>query len=366
MNNSSGFIFLLIFIIFICTYPVSAQSSFSDDLKISANANSGFLLPEYSFLSLVTNDYIRSGEICIVKETTGKSIWECTYNYPEYGLSLFYSSLGNDSIFGHETALTYFFKIYFSEGKRFRMYNRMGIGIGYVNRKFDMVDNYFNVAVGSNFNIHYNCRIGANYRVNEKIELNTGISFDHFSNGNTKDPNIGLNFVTAYGGLNYMIGKRTPKAKKVSEEFKRKNTHAVIIAFGGKHTRYLSSDYYYTTSVSFDFKREITRAFHIGIGPDLFYDSSVKSQFDSEGREYRGSYSFRSGIHLSQTVAYNRMSLTIQEGVYLLLKEKVSGYRMYNRGILQYQLNEKLFVRLAMKSYLYILDHPEIGVGYRF
>lgn len=90
-----------------------AQLINTENLNLMINFHSGYNLPEYKFTSSITNAYVHSLDFCIYKETVGKNIWERYYNYPGYGLSLFYSTLGNDAVFGREFALTFFYKLYF-------------------------------------------------------------------------------------------------------------------------------------------------------------------------------------------------------------------------------------------------------------
>jgi len=93
-----------------------------------------------------------------------------------------------------------------------------------------------------------------------------------------------------------------------------------------------------------------------GIGSDFFYDSSVKSSLSLQGDKYKNSYSFQTGI---------KFSLSFQEGIYVLLTEKVNKHKIYSKGIFQYQINDRFLMRFVMKSHLNILDYPEIGFGYK-
>ena len=239
----------------------------------------------------------------------------------------------------------------------------MGIGLGYVNRKFDTKDNFLNVAVGSNFNIHFNARLGARYSLSEKMEISTGLSFDHFSNANTSEPNLGINYLTGYGGLSYRI---SPKADRLISELKdheRKTSMDLYGSIGGKHTRALSANYFFTSSISLEFDKAYYRALHLGIGMDIFYDTSMETEMEAVGKSHKGINDFQSGIHISQSIVYNRFSFILQEGIYLLLTEKLNNNVMYNRGIVRYRVTEKFSVRFAMKSHLNILDYPELGLG---
>jgi hypothetical protein len=95
----------------------------------------------------------------------------------------------------------------------------------------------------------------------------------------------------------------------------------------------------------------------------LFYDSSAESQIEADGGEFRKSYSYRTGFHVSQTLIYNRFSLTIQEGLYVFFPDHVLHKKIYNRGIIQFRISDRISVRLAMKSHLFVLDYPEFGIG---
>lgn len=176
--------FFLFILLSLFTYTLSAQSKWTDDLEIRANYHYGFVLPEYQNFIYLVDAPIQSFELGIVKQATGKNDWQQLYHYPAYGVSLFYSTLGNKEVNGQELALYPYFILHLISKKRFSLDNQIGIGIGYTNKKFDLNNNYQNVAVGSNFNIHFNLKLGAKYQLLKHISLGTGLSFDHFSNGN--------------------------------------------------------------------------------------------------------------------------------------------------------------------------------------
>jgi hypothetical protein len=343
-----------------------SQKSFSDDLHIQVSTNVGYNLPTYPFIASITNDIVNSIEVSLFKETNGSKLWDEIYKYPDHGISLFYSTLGNNEVFGRELALTYFFRKYFVRKDKFRLYNRIGMGLSYVNRKFQIQDNYLNVAVGSNFNIHFNYRLGARYVLLDKYKLFGGISFDHLSNGNTAEPNLGLNYLTAFFGGSMALGKITEKQKNEIPAHEKRNSSIIFASIGGKHSRALSADFYLTSSLSYEFSRAFFRRLHFGIGADLFYDSSVRNNLEKKGEPFNNSYSFQSGIHISQSIVYGDFMLSLQQGLYIGLKERVNKYAVYTRGLVQYNFTNHLSLRVSMKSHFHILDYPELGIGYKF
>jgi hypothetical protein len=358
---------LFVFFSFILV-KTTAQGRFQDDLSVSLNYHYGFVVPEYSNFLYLVEDNVQSYSLNFSKKTRGKNDWEHLYNYPEYGISLFYSTLGNNTVHGKEIALFPYFNLNILSLKRFGLYNETGIGLSYITRKFDFEDNYLNVAVGSHVNIHFHLKLGAYYKIPAwKIQLQSGIAFDHFSNSNTKEPNLGLNYATVFTGLKYRLGEERPVAERIMKPHARGSHYELIYSAGGKHPRTLGSKLYFTSSMTFEYKWELFRALHLGIGADLFYDTSTEAEMLTvELKNHKNIYDFRSGIHFSQEFVYNRLSLIIQEGFYVLLTDQVEKNVMYNRGIIRYRVSDHAFVHLAMKSHLHILDYPEVGFGLRW
>ncbi len=355
-------ILLTVFLFFNVQF-LRSQESFSDNLSVNLTSHLGFVLPEYQFINLIANDYTRSIGLDVLKETKGKSEWEQRYNYPAYGLSFFYSTLGNDKILGRELAVSPFFRIYLMDKNKFHLFTQVGLGLGIVNRKFDLEDNFMNVAVGSYYNIHLNWRLGISVDITDKIRLMSGVSFDHFSNANTAEPNLGINYLSSYLGVGMNLGRITERIKGEIADHQAAIENEIVLSFGGKHSRALSTNYYQTMSFSFEKRKSFFKALHIGLGADIFYDGSIKDQLIDQNKKFQDHYSFQTGIHLTKSLVYNNFSLSLQAGIYLGLIERVEGYVMYNRGIVKYWISEKISVRLSMKSHLHILDYPEFGIG---
>ena len=363
-------VFWFTIFIYFSFVPVNttAQDRFQNDLSVSLNYQYGFIVPEYSNFLYLVDDNVQSYAFNLSKKTRGKNDWEHLYNYPEYGISLFYSTLGNNQVHGKEIALFPYFNLNILSLKRFDFYNETGIGLSYVTRKFDFDDNYLNVAVGSHVNIHFHLKFGLAYKIPAlKLQVHSGVAFDHFSNSNTKEPNLGLNYATLFTGLKYRMGNETPALERVMKPHLGGSHMELIYSAGGKHPRTLGSKVYFTSSLAFEYKWELFRALHLGIGADLFYDTSTEAEMLTvELKNHKNIYDFRSGVHFSQEFVYNRLSLIIQEGFYVLLTDRVEKNVMYNRGIIRYRVSEHAFIHLAMKSHLHILDYPEFGFGLRW
>lgn len=363
MKFSSNLFFSIVLLF---SFQANAQKDFLKNSSISAHYQRGFAIPEYSFINYLTNDYAQSITLDFAKQTTGKNEWEHLYKFPEYGFSLFYTSLGNDAVLGKALAANYFFKVNFISTEKWKIFNQTGIGLGYITKKFHLEDNYKNVGIGSNFNVHFNSRVGMSYQITENWKANAGLAFDHFSNGNTADPNLGLNNATLFAGLQFAPGEIEKKNKTKLSAHERKNNFEAVLSVGAKQTRALSSKFFYTSSLTGGINREFFRGVHLGIGADVFFDQSIKTQMESRGETFSQPDDFQTGLHISQEFVYNRFSLILQEGIYLGLINKGLKKTMFNRGIVQFQLNDRFLLRIAMKSHLHILDFPELGFGIKW
>jgi len=325
----------------------------------------GLVLPEYSMFLYIANKPTTGLEFSLFKRSTARNYWHQLYRFPEYGITFQFTTLGNDKVFGQEYALYPYFCIPLVQQKSFIFYQQFGLGLGYATKKYDSQTNYLNVAVGSHINVHFNYKLGIKRALSNKTSMNLGIAFTHYSNANMAEPNLGLNVVSLYGGINLGSTMAAPQATAVIPTHIRKNEIALVVSFGGKHTRALQSEIYHTAAVSFEYKHHTFRKLHLGGGLDFSYDSSTELEMKAQNRlQFKPLYNYRSGLHFSQEFVYDRFSFILQEGIYIGLTEPIHHRKMYNKAIVRYKLNSHWLINFAMRSHLHILDYPELAVGF--
>ncbi len=341
------------------------QSKFTNNLFLRADMDYGFVLPEYQHFNYLVKSSVKGFEFSLAKKTMGKTIWEKAYKYPEYGITTAFTSLGNKNIYGYEFGLYPYFQTFLIRKTKFQMTNQFGFGVGYSTQKFNLQSDYQNISIGSHVNAHFNYKLGTRFVISDHLSINAGLSFTHFSNANMAEPNLGINLFKAYTGINYSLQPTKEFTAIEMPQHLRKNEFAFIYAFGGKHTRALQSDVFFTSSMSVEYKYHWKRKFHFGGGLDLFYDSSTKTEMSTPNSTiYKSTDDFRTGIHFSQEIVYDRFSFILQEGIYTGLTDQVTHHKIYNRAILRWKFNDHFLMHFSMKSHLHILDYPEIGFGY--
>ena len=363
MSIKLKFFFVLFFLALL--QFVNAQKNKFSDLHLKAKYHYGFLLPEYNFFNYFTNNAIRAFDFEITKDLKGNKIWEQVYHHPSVGISFYHGSLGNDTVFGKINTIYPFISFPVIENNRFLFSIRVGAGPSYATKKFDLQNNYYNIAIASHFNIWFRTALDLTYKINNKFSVSSGTAFGHFSNANLAEPNLGLNFWTFYTGADYYLTYKTARKKDIIPNFDKKNEFVFIIAGGGKHTRRFAEQSYFAGSLSGEYKRIFGYKVGVGCGADIFYDASIPDEMQrAEIYEVKEIYKLKSGFHLSQELIVGKLSLIIQEGVYVGFIDHLSNHIMYNRGIIRYKFSKHFFANMAMKTNLWILDVAEIGIGY--
>jgi hypothetical protein len=359
---------LILILAFFYFSEVSSQDSSPwDDVSISAHYHYGASIYTYSSFTLINNDYTRAFDLMIEKKTNGKNPWQSLYGYPTFGLGFFGTSLGNDEIHGFEYAVFPWFKYHIIDTRRFNFSSLFGLGVGYATKKYDSETNPYNVAVGSHWNIHFQANFMAQLKITDKWAIDAGLTFAHFSNGNSGEPNIGMNTVSLASGLSYQIGDSREQIKTPMQDADKRIFWEIGLAPGQKSSRALRQLRHFAISASGDLWKPLNHVFAIGIGPDLFYDSSAEIELiPNEDVDYSPRAEWSAGMHISLSVRYDKFRFILQGGAYMLMENLIFGNVMYNRAIFRYDIAKHFYVHFALKSHLEVLDYPEIGIGYRW
>lgn len=356
-----------IIVVFLFFVKISnSQSKFKiEDIHLRANYQRGVLLFEYDFFNYLVNDNINAFEININKEFQGNREWQRLYKYPSVGLSFFYTSLGNDSIYGKAFALNPNINFNLLTKHKLSIKYTVGVGLTYATKHFNLETNYANIAIASHLNIWFNTELFATYKIYKDVSLMAGTAFSHLSNANLAEPNIGINTWTFLVGTDIQVGGKKKKNTSPISELKHKKYYTFIVAGGIKHTRRFAKSSYFSGSTEFEYNRILSHKFALGIGADLFQDNSITDEMRrAEIKDIKTWYKYKSGIHISQEIIFGDVSFILHEGMYIGFKDKLNNQKFYNRGVLRYKFSDHFFVSSAMKTNVFVLDVMEVGLGY--
>ena len=159
-------------------------------------------------------------------------------------------------------------------------------------KPYDPVNNPSNWVIGSKVNAYINASFYLNYAVSRHLELAAGVNVTHFSNGNTKFPNAGLNTAGAKFGVVYNFNKDGGAFPNTSydqriPDFPRHVSYDLVF-FGSWRRRgilmgeetIMLPDSYTVLGFSFAPMYNFGHNFRAGVALDGFYDSSANLIFE--------------------------------------------------------------------------------------
>ena len=368
--------FILVVVLISISNPAPAQFKYklrTSNLILETRLHYGFTISHHLEMQLL-NSHFPAFEISILKKTYGKTRWEYMYNYPIIGISLWYSNLGNSPYLGSGTAIYPFIDFPLISKKKTILYFRLGVGLGYISKKFDRLENYKNIAIGSHLNVAVSLMFEAKYRLDEQLLLSGGIGLTHFSNGSIKTPNFGINIPSVNIGIAYRLNKENPytKNKLLPElypfEFDGKRSIDIYVS-AGAGIKDMQSDfgsrYYVYTAFANVFKR-ISFKSKLGLGFDLSYDGSDIILLERNDIEIPHFYSIiKPGINVAYELEMSKVSLVFNLGMYLCGMEKSDG-SVYEKLAFRYMISDRLFTNITFKAHSGRADFIALGIGYKF
>ncbi len=354
---------IVLFFLISVNQNVLAQDSTLGKWMVNARFNYGFLIAHRPTVVHLQNDHIKGIEVELLKTTDGTNDWEQAYNRPLTGFGLQYWYLGNNEELGK--SITVFPQILFpiNHNPHLRLSGRLSCGIGYIEKTFDRLENYKNVAVSSHFNCVISFGLYARAFVHSQTQIVSGIEFTHMSNGSFKVPNLGLNIPTINLGVSHFFGQKTPLFTERKVEEKPSTSINLLVAGGIKEITPPGGKKYGVFSTTGTLSRSISYKSSVGAGLDLFYDPSIEARLIGDSVSVPNfTYSIRSGIHLSYELKVQKLSLLFENGFYFYTHLPNEG-NIYTRLCVRYHVSEKYFVLLNLKSHFGKADYFEYGIG---
>lgn len=189
---------------------------------------------------------------------------------------------------------------------RFSLNYEWNFGISTGWKPYDNLYNSYNGAVGSRMNAFINAGIYLNYAVCKEIDLNAGFDFTHFSNGNTKFPNAGVNTTGLKIGVVYNFNRdeydlTKAEYKPFVPRFPRHLSYDLLL-FGswrrkavvvGDGIQVASPGVYPVAGFNFAPMYNVGYKFRFGVSLDGVYDGSANVYIEDRIGDYTGSTSGR-------------------------------------------------------------------------
>ncbi len=350
------------------------QHSFqAPNLMFEARSNYGFLIAHHLEMEIF-NKHLPSFEISLARSTYGKHQWETLYQYPVTGLTYWNGWLGDRETLGKAHAVMPYISFPIIKHDKTELSFRLAAGLGYLTKRFDRIENYKYIAIGSHLNAAINLMFEYRWKPVNHLQVFGGIQLMHFSNGSIKTPNFGLNIPSLTGGLALRINKENPYIKRAIRpaltmfEFDGRQFLEVRIstAIGIKDIGEVTSERYNVVAGSVGVLKNIGYKGKVGLGFDFSYDGSDARYVGVKGVDYKSNLQLvKPGVALMYEVVLSRLSFPFALGFYTGGKYKNEGISYYKLG-LQYIVHRNFFTSLTLKTHYARADYVAFGIGYRF
>ncbi len=257
-------------------------------------------------------------------------------------------------------------------------------------KKYDEKKNPMNMVVGSKVNAYINLGFLLNWQMTSNTSLRAGIGLSHYSNGNTRYPNSGVNTLGASIGVTRSFGggKAHDVASSVSVKplFRQYISYDLIVygatrkkgVFPDNQNPILVPGSFGILGLNFNPLYNFSRYFRAGLSLDMQYDESANIgkhiANDNVGaanvdlKFYRPSFKeqFSTGLSVRAEIVMPVFSINLGIGKNFICKGSDTD-SFYQTFVLKTNITKSIFLHTGYQ--LYRFKDPNnlmLGIGYRF
>lgn len=263
--------------------------------RIEADGRFAYIFPTHSFLKGYNNQHLimygaTSYHIKYAFQFPGSSRYRDSYQ----GIGLSYYDFGNPEGLGNP------FVLYLYQGspivrlsRRLSLNYEWNFGLSFGWKPYNAETNPENKLIGSKVNAYLNANFYLNWRIARQFDFNFGIEGTHFSNGNTRYPNLGLNTSGLRAGLVYYFNRPNMKERTTDQKsniphsrHSKKQVSYDFLMFGSWRRTgvtyheglYLAPKAYPVAGFSFSPMLHLAPRFKAGLSVDGVYDGGSRIQ----------------------------------------------------------------------------------------
>ncbi|GAB3828696.1 acyloxyacyl hydrolase [Hymenobacter jeollabukensis] len=346
------------------TPPVAAATP--EPLVLGLYAQGGFIIAHSPRVKHLVTAHPTGLELNLQRQLTGRAPWHAWYRYPKAGLALVYYDYHNP-VLQHSFAASVYLSKTFWRTQRQDLSFRLGTGVGYFPFPFDQQTNHKNTFVSSHLNATIQARLEYDVALTPKLGLLLGVALNHYSNGATAKPNLGINIPTVLLGLNYHQQRHfTPapldpvadQPADLGRTFWNLSTSA-----GLKQRNESDHTNYWVNSVTVAAGRRVNRKSNLLVGLEGFYDRSLLAeQRDTARAGDKLPDVKKAGVFIGHELLFGRLAFDTHLGFYLYNPYKSNKF-YYERVGLKYHFTEHLFGAIDLKVHRGAADVLEWKVG---
>jgi len=353
---------------------VHYQSVSSDSTVriIRATPHFGLVVPHHEDMVYFVNDFSYGLDVNISQIKYNQE-WYQYLNYPEVGIGVFYNTFGNSQIYGEGLAAYSYIQSSLFRNKKISINTKVGAGLGYVNRPFNIESNPYNHVFGSHLNVFINFGMLAQYKISSRWSASLHLAMNHFSNGAIRKPNHGVNTLTCGLGVEFLLNDFDESLAPGRISAPRSNARDLLFfaSYGRSQRSPYKPEFYPAISFNMNHLWWISKKTAWGVGVDgIYYGAApfeyviIEEQYSTEQYGFSTADKMYGCIFGSYNFRFNRTQLFAHVGLYLWYKTKPSQIIYPRMGVRQ-ELFKNIYANVSIKASFFKAEFVEFGLGYR-
>jgi len=279
------------------------------------------------------------------------------------GFSISYVNF-NNKILGEVINTAYFLEPILYKNSFFDFRLRAATGVSLGTNPYDKVKNPENNSYSSIINAHLSLGLRLNVNLNSNISIFGHATFNHFSNGNLKDPNLGVNFPTLGIGIDKHL--QTSSKNSGTNLYSERFRFDITPFFSNKSLPLNRESRFWVYGASVLTSYKFRKIDALTLGAEWFADESMRSAMDNNPNEsYKELSHHRVGITLGHEFLFNKFIFSQQFGYYLFKEIPFVGIT-YHRWGLTYKVNKHIQFGTSLLANLQKANFLDCRFSYSF
>ena len=294
--------------------------------------------------------------------------WSRAYNSPRIGITLSYLDLGKPEVTGKVFGLLPFIEFRLLHQKKQELNFRMGAGLGYLTKKWDLATNRLNNAIGTHVNGNMRLHFLYHRQIGPHWELTAVAGITHYSNGNFRLPNLGVNSVEAGIGIGYNLnGIPNREGIYTPDSTARRQRSEIRFSFGTKETSLIYPKRVFAFDLGLRHYLFNWEKLRLCGGLDFFYDPGYV--YRDNPNDVQGGPNMRNSMEMALCgggeLWLGKFSFIGEGGIYLYTPD-MSYYKgpIYQRVGFRYKINPEWSCLTTLKAHFARADYFEWGIAY--
>jgi hypothetical protein len=320
-------------------------------------------------------------ELNYFRRTLGEKKWHKGMNYPEIGAALTFYYFGDNQVYGDAFSIVAYAKFFIVRSRVVNFYMRVGAGYGVLTRQYNAVSDSTNKVISTPFNLAVQLRMGLDWKINRWIQLNTAISFNHFSNSGMKLPNFGINIPGGTIGIRVFPQPRELRYNCEHDKNFKKNELLWKISVGIQQLHYFvynispSTRIYPVPSAMIAYSRYINYGIKFYGGLSFEYFPAIRDYLIQNDIHTRYGPTFDASIPsaiVGNEFILGRLSLFYSLGAYLWRNTSTIAPVYFKLGMNLYlaeipkRPGIKFFLGNNVKAHINVAQYNEYSIGGTF